>query len=86
MKTYVVSAHYNCLKAILMSTHNIGFYEEMTKTIFHLSSDITKYQYAAYLFFCYFDALSSFYKAELLDFCLQIRIKPITQKEEVLKS
>ena len=34
IKTYVVGAHWNCLgKAILMSTHNIGFYEEISKSI-----------------------------------------------------
>ena len=36
-------------KAILMSTHNIGFYEDLTKIIFQLSSNIIKY--ALYLFF-----------------------------------
>ena len=34
-----------------MSTHNIGFYEDSTKIIFQLSSNIIKY--APYLFFCY---------------------------------
>ena len=44
MKTYVVGAHYNRLcKAILMSTHIIGFYEEMMKIISQLSSNIIKY-------------------------------------------
>ena len=33
-----------------MSTHNIGFYEDLTKIIFELSSNIIKY--AAY-FFCW---------------------------------
>ena len=33
-----------------MSTHNIGFYEDLTKMIFQLSSNIIKY--ATYLFFC----------------------------------
>ena len=32
-----------------MSTHNIGFYEDLTKIIFQLSSNIIKY--APYLFF-----------------------------------
>ena len=32
-----------------MSTHNIGFYEELTKIIFELSSNIIKY---ATYFFC----------------------------------
>ena len=31
-----------------MSTHNIGFYEDLTKTIFELSSNIIKY--APYFF------------------------------------
>ena len=35
--------------AILMSTHNIGFYEDLTKIIFELSSNIIKY---APYFFC----------------------------------
>ena len=30
-------------EAILMSTHNIGFYEDLTKNIFELSSNIIKY-------------------------------------------
>ena len=34
-----------------MSTHNIGFYEDLTKIIFELSSNIIKY--APYLFCCY---------------------------------
>ena len=33
-----------------MSTHNIGFYEDLTKIIFQLPSNIIKY--AHYLFFC----------------------------------
>ena len=33
-----------------MSTHNIGFYEDLTKIIFELSSDIIKY--APYFFCC----------------------------------
>ena len=37
-------------KVILMSTHNIGFYEELTKNIFELSSNIIKY--APYFFCC----------------------------------
>ena len=32
-----------------MSTHNIGFYEDLTKIIFELSSNIIKY--APYFFF-----------------------------------
>ena len=44
IKTYVMGAHYNRLaEAILMSTHNIGFYEDLTKIIFELSSNIIKY-------------------------------------------
>ena len=35
IKPYVVGAHQNCLgEAILMSTHYIGFYEEITKIVF----------------------------------------------------
>ena len=33
-----------------MSTHNIGFYEDLTKIIFELSSNIIKY---ALYFFCW---------------------------------
>ena len=33
-----------------MSTHNIGFYEDLTKNIFELSSNIIKY--APYFFCC----------------------------------
>ena len=32
IKTYVVGAHY--IKVILMSIHNIGFYEDLTKITF----------------------------------------------------
>ena len=32
-----------------MSTHNIGFYEDLTKIIFEISSNIIKY---AHYFFC----------------------------------
>ena len=37
-----------------MSTHNIGFNEEMVKNIFQLSSNIISniIKYALYLFFC----------------------------------
>ena len=43
IKTYVVDAHKNHLaKVIVMSTHNIGFYEDLTKIIFHLSLIIIK--------------------------------------------
>ena len=45
IKTYVVGG-----EAILMSTHNIGFYEDLTKIIFELSSNIIKY---APYFFCW---------------------------------
>ena len=31
-------------EAILMSTHNLGFYEDLTKIIFELSSNIIKYE------------------------------------------
>ena len=34
-----------------MSTHNIGFYEDLTKIIFQLSSYIIKY--APYHFYCH---------------------------------
>ena len=34
-----------------MSTHDIGFYEDLTKIIFELSSNIIKY--APYFFCCY---------------------------------
>ena len=38
LKFYDVDVHSNRLaKAILMSTHNIGFYEEISKIIFQLS-------------------------------------------------
>ena len=42
--------------AILMSTHNIGFYEDLTKIIFELSSNIIKY---APYFFCWLHILVS---------------------------
>ena len=46
-----MGAHSNRLtEAILMSTHSIGFYEDLTKIIFELSSNIIKY---APYFFCW---------------------------------
>ena len=36
-----------------MSTHNIGFYEDLTKIIFELSSNIIKY--APNFFYCKMD-------------------------------
>ena len=45
IKTHVVGSHKNRLtKAILMSIHNTGFYEDLTKNIFQLSSNIIKYK------------------------------------------
>ena len=35
-----------------MSTNNIGFYEDLTKNIFELSSNIIKY--APYFFCCFY--------------------------------
>ena len=41
IKTYVVGAHLNRLgEAIQLSIHNIGFYEDLTKIIFQLSSNM----------------------------------------------
>ena len=40
-----------------MSTHNIGFYEDLTKIIFELSSNIIKYA-PCYFFCCYFAAIN----------------------------
>ena len=44
-----MSTH-NIGEAILMSTHNVGFYEDLTKIIVELSSNIIKY--APYFFCC----------------------------------
>ena len=41
------------LEAIQRSTHNIGFYEDLTKIIFELSSNIRNY---ALYFICWSDA------------------------------
>ena len=50
-----MGAHKNRLgEAILMSTHNIGFHEEMTKIIFQLSSNTHLIS---------FSAIPSIYKA-----------------------
>ena len=38
-----MSTHNIGLEAIPMSTHNLAFYEEMTKIVFHLSSNVIKY-------------------------------------------
>ena len=40
-----------------MSTHNIGFYEDLTKNIFESSSNIIKY--APYFFCCYMRLISA---------------------------
>ena len=47
---HLTEAILHLAEAILMSTNNIGFYEDLTKIIFQLSSNIIKY--APYLFFC----------------------------------
>ena len=47
-------------EAVLTSTHNIGFYEDLTKIIFELSSNIIKY---APYFFCSHDYQSFFCQA-----------------------
>ena len=39
-----------------MSPHNIGFYEDLTKIIFELSSNIIKY--TPYFFCCVIDVLN----------------------------
>ena len=52
-----------CAEAILMSTHNIGFYEDLTKIIFELSSNIIKY---TPYFFCLQDKGCYHHKAEFL--------------------
>ena len=44
-----------------MSTHNIGFYEDLTKIIFELSSNIIKY--APYFFCCLFFCSSATYSS-----------------------
>ena len=44
-------------EVILMSTHNIGFYEDLTKIIFQALSNIIKY--ALYLFWIYMTCKSS---------------------------
>ena len=46
IKTYVVGAEH----PQQLSTYNIGFYEDLTKIIFQLSSNVIKY--APYLYFC----------------------------------
>ena len=38
-KTYVMGTHNHLTEAILMSTHYIGFYGELTKIILQLSSN-----------------------------------------------
>ena len=50
-----------------MSTHNIGFYEEMAKNIFQLSSNIIKY--TLYLFFCKSYDLSRFVRKTAFCIC-----------------
>ena len=52
-----------------MSTHNIGFYEDLTKIIFELSSNIIKY--APYFFCCTTDDL----KVKITDSLLNISKK-----------
>ena len=45
----ILLIHKNLGEAILMSTHNIGFYEDLTKIIFELSNII---KYAPYFYCC----------------------------------
>ena len=49
-----------------MSTHNIGFYEDLTKTIFELLSNIIKY--APYFFCCTAHLSSCVIQSEDVDF------------------
>ena len=49
-----------------MSTHNIGFYEDLTKIIFELSSNIIKY---APYFFCWSYELFSCLILETFPWC-----------------
>ena len=53
-----------------MSTHNIGFYEDLTKIIFELSSNIIKY---APYFFCCTNYFFSFF-LEYLKFSNLVRV------------
>ena len=46
-----------------MSTHNIGFYEDLTNIIFELSSNIIKY---APYFFCCCSAAQATYSLEII--------------------
>ena len=55
-----------------MSTHNIGFYEELTKIIFELSSNIIKY---APYFFCWNNMLVMFLSAPLVGFHMSLIVR-----------
>ena len=51
-----------------MSTHNIGFYEDLTKIIFELSSNIIKY---APYFFCCFHLRKAVASVNISSFCCE---------------
>ena len=55
-----------------MSTHNIGFYEDLTKITFELSSNIIKY--APYFFCCSMHMQNQVFSGSSL--CLGGHIKP----------
>ena len=62
-----------------MSTHNIGFYVELTKIIFELSSNIIKY--APYLFFCGTHRSNSFVEEVLHELILwYVSVSETSQK------
>ena len=82
-----MGAHKNRLaEAILTSTHNIGFYEDLTKIIFELSSNIIKY--APYFFCCFFShpfltKYVVYFQAGLMDQDLSLMKQLLTLNEAI---
>ena len=62
-----------------MSTHNIGFYEDLTKFIFELSSNIIKY--APYFFCCNAYNLCLSTARDSKRFGLKLHVESFTRKK-----
>ena len=65
-----------------MSTHNIGFYEDLTKIIYELSSNII--QYAPYFFCC--KSFSHFSNKSKGSFVIYVHVLTIGFLNEMLKT
>ena len=62
------------LWVLIVGAHNIGFYEDLTKILFELSSNIIKY---APYFFCWAYKYLGCITEEIADFTVQVLNKSI---------